>query len=78
MILRHLAFAAASASLLQSQQPVPKIDTTGKALRFDFPGMLIGVAEYEEGPTGTTVFYFPKGIKAAVDARGGAPRHGKH
>ena len=73
MILRHLAFAAASASLLQSQQPVPKIDTTGKALRFDFPGMLIGVAEYEEGPTGTTVFYFPKGIKAAVDARGGAP-----
>ena len=73
MILRHLAFAAASASLLHSQQPVPRIDTTGKALRFDFPGMLIGVAEYEEGPTGTTVFYFPKGIKAAVDARGGAP-----
>jgi L-aminopeptidase/D-esterase-like protein len=35
--------------------------------------MRIGVAEYEEGPTGTTVFYFPKGVKAAVDARGGAP-----
>ena len=35
--------------------------------------MLIGVAEYEEGPTGTTVFYFPQGVKAAVDARGGAP-----
>ena len=62
-----------SATSLQAQQPVPRVDTTGLALRFDFPGMLIGVAEYEEGPTGTTVFYFPKGVKAAVDARGGAP-----
>ena len=62
-----------SATSLQAQQPVPRVDTTGKALRFDFPGMLIGVAEYEEGPTGTTDFYFPKGVKAAVDARGGAP-----
>jgi len=35
--------------------------------------MLVGVAEYDEGPTGTTVFYFPKGVKAAVDVRGGAP-----
>ena len=59
--------------MLQAQQPLPKIDTTGKSIRFDFPGMLIGVAEYEEGPTGTTVFYFPRGVKAAVDARGGAP-----
>ena len=53
--------------------PVPRTDSTGVALHFDFPGMRIGVAEYEEGPTGTTVFYFPKGVKAAVDARGGAP-----
>jgi L-aminopeptidase/D-esterase-like protein len=35
--------------------------------------MLVGVAEYDEGPTGTTVFYFPKGAKGAVDMRGGAP-----
>lgn len=53
--------------------PIPKSDKTGPSLKFDFPGMLVGVAEYEEGPTGTTVFYFPKGIKGAVDARGGAP-----
>lgn len=27
----------------------------------------------DEGPTGTTVFYFPDGVKGAVDIRGGAP-----
>lgn len=40
-------------------------------LRFEFPGMNIGVAENEEGPTGTTVFYFPNGVMAAGDIRGG-------
>jgi L-aminopeptidase/D-esterase-like protein len=35
--------------------------------------MRIGVAEYDDGPTGTTVFYFPKGVKAATDVRGGSP-----
>lgn len=43
------------------------------ALEFDFPSVLVGVAEYEEGPTGATVFYFPKPVMAAVDVRGGAP-----
>lgn len=41
-------------------------------LKFEFPGMSVGVAEYEEGPTGTTVFYFPNGVMAAGDIRGGA------
>lgn len=41
-------------------------------LKFEFPGMRIGVAENEEGPTGTTVFYFPDGVMAAADIRGGA------
>src|SRR5829696_7999381 len=53
--------------------PVPKTDKSGPVLRFDFPGMLVGVAEYDEGPTGTTVFYFPKAVKGAADVRGGAP-----
>src|SRR5262245_60974704 len=53
--------------------PVPKTDQSGPALKFDFPQMLVGVAEYDEGPTGTTVFYFPNGVKGAVDVRGGAP-----
>ena len=42
-------------------------------LQVDFPALRIGVTEYEEGPTGATVFYFPDGVMAAVDVRGGAP-----
>ncbi|HEY5690485.1 MAG TPA: P1 family peptidase [Cyclobacteriaceae bacterium] len=41
-------------------------------LNFNFSGMKIGIAENEEGPTGTTVFYFPDGVMAAADVRGGA------
>jgi len=52
--------------------PIPSVRTDGPELKFDFPGLLIGVAEYEEGPTGLTVFYFPQGVMAAVDVRGGA------
>ena len=42
------------------------------ALTFDFPGLRIGVAEYEAGPTGCTVFSFPRGASTAVDIRGGS------
>jgi L-aminopeptidase/D-esterase-like protein len=52
---------------------LPKTSFEGPAVDFDFPSLRIGVAEYEEGPTGTTVFYFPKRVFAAVDVRGGAP-----
>jgi L-aminopeptidase/D-esterase-like protein len=45
----------------------------GPALELDFPALHIGVAEYDEGPTGATVFYFPHKVMAAVDVRGGAP-----
>ena len=51
----------------------PQTAFDGPALEFDFPTLHIGVAEYAEGPTGATVFYFPKRIMAAVDVRGGAP-----
>ena len=40
-------------------------------LDFDFPGLKIGCAEYEEGPTGCTVFAFAGGVETAVDIRGG-------
>lgn len=79
---RSLTFSVALAcspfvsSLAEAQEaaaPEPRIFTSGSSLRFDFPDMRIGIAEYEEGPTGTTVFYFPQGVKAAVDVRGGAP-----
>ena len=42
-------------------------------LHFDFPAVQVGVAENEGGPTGATVFYFPKPVMAVVDVRGGAP-----
>ena len=49
----------------------PKTQFAGPALEFDFPAFQIGVAEYEEGPTGCTVFYFPNGVATAIDVRGG-------
>jgi L-aminopeptidase/D-esterase-like protein len=45
----------------------------GRALEFDFPGLEIGVAEYEEGPTGCTVFSFGKRASVSIDVRGGSP-----
>jgi 6-aminohexanoate-oligomer endohydrolase len=45
-----------------------------RELRFDFPGLRVGIAEYEEGPTGCTVFHLPPGGAAcSVDVRGGSP-----
>jgi hypothetical protein len=52
---------------------VPRTSLDGPALRFELPGLRIGVAEYEEGPTGCTVFHFPAGAAAATDVRGGSP-----
>ncbi len=48
-----------------------KTEFEGRTLEFDFPSFQIGVAEYEEGPTGCTVFTFPEGASTAIDARGG-------
>src|SRR5207253_7041890 len=36
-------------------------------------GLEIGVAEYDEGPTGCTVFVFPDGAACSTDVRGGSP-----
>jgi L-aminopeptidase/D-esterase-like protein len=50
----------------------PHVSFDPPALAFDFPGLRIGVAEYEEGPTGCTVFHFARTVQCAVDIRGGA------
>ncbi|GAB3716226.1 P1 family peptidase [Nocardiopsis oceani] len=39
---------------------------------YDFPGVEVGSAVYEEGPTGATVVHVPAGARMAIDARGGA------
>ena len=36
------------------------------------PALHIGVAEYAEGPTGCTLFYFPDGVAVVADVRGGS------
>jgi L-aminopeptidase/D-esterase-like protein len=51
--------------------PVTAFDL--ELFEFDFPTLEVGVAEYEEGPTGCTVFHFPKGSTVVTDIRGGAP-----
>ncbi len=57
-----------------SPTPAPRTEFEGPELRFEFPGLRIGVAEYDEGPTGCTVFRLPAGGAAcAVDVRGGSP-----
>ena len=51
---------------------VPRTSFDGRALTFDFPGLTVGVAEYEEGPTGCTVFSFAKTAALSTDVRGGS------
>jgi L-aminopeptidase/D-esterase-like protein len=50
----------------------PHIPTGGRWLDFDLPGLRVGVAEYDEGPTGCTVFAFDNGAVFAADVRGGS------
>src|ERR1700733_14382834 len=52
---------------------LPSESKPSPCLRFEFPGLRVGVAEYPEGPTGVTVFHFPEQEFGAVDTRGGAP-----
>jgi 6-aminohexanoate-oligomer endohydrolase len=52
---------------------VPKTAFEGPRLEFDFPALQIGVAAYEEGPTGCTVFRFAHDPTSVIDVRGGYP-----
>jgi L-aminopeptidase/D-esterase-like protein len=52
---------------------VPKTAFDVPALEFDFPALQIGVAAYEEGPTGCTVFRFLRDPTSVIDVRGGFP-----
>ena len=60
--------------------PRPRTEfPNARCLGFDFPGLEIGVAEYDEGPTGCTVFHLPKTASLAIDVRGGSPGvNGQH
>ena len=81
MIHRFVIFAlfasiAGAVGAAPSAAPPPHviyIPEGGPGVSFDFPDLRVGVAEYEDGPTGTTVLYFPKRALVAIDVRGGAP-----
>ena len=80
--LPRTAAAALAAILLAAPNParpgapddqsglVPLLNQGGKELRFDWPMIKIGTAEYKEGPTGVTVFRFGRKVLAAYDVRG--------
>jgi L-aminopeptidase/D-esterase-like protein len=52
---------------------VPVTTPMGPVLQFDWPLVSVGIGQYEEGPTGVTVFRFGRKVMAAVDVRGGSP-----
>lgn len=52
---------------------IPQTEYEGRVLKYDFPELYVGIAEYKEGPTGCTVFYFPKDVISVADVRGGFP-----
>jgi len=57
-----------------SAELTPKTTFEGRELSFDFAGLEIGVAEYDEGPTGCTVLHFRDGpVACSTDVRGGSP-----
>lgn len=81
-VLVALAWAAAGAVRPGAATPqlgpleagaVARTSFSTPALRFEFPGLRVGVAEYDEGPTGATAFLFERPVALAVDVRGGAP-----
>ncbi|MBS0394777.1 MAG: P1 family peptidase [Proteobacteria bacterium] len=63
--------AAPSAAAADQSALVPVVNAGERLLRFDWDAIRVGTGEYEEGPTGTTVFYFPQRAALAVDVRGG-------
>src|SRR5690242_14303145 len=66
--------ARARHTFLLSMMPLrPHVPAAAPAHQFPFPGVRVGVAEYEDGPTGITLFHFPERAFAVVDVRGGSP-----
>lgn len=65
------AYAAPDDAVPNDQSQLqPLVNAGGTPLRFDWPMLRIGTAEYKEGPTGVTVFTFARPVLAAHDVRG--------
>ncbi|WP_116367578.1 P1 family peptidase [Parahaliea mediterranea] len=64
--------AGAQPAAQQTLQPV--VNQAGaRVLEYDWPAFKVGTGQYEEGPTGVTVFHFAEKSQVAVDVRGGGP-----
>ena len=62
-----------SASQHASHALVRQTSDAPPVLAIDLPDLRIGIAEYDEGPTGCTVFAFDRPALVATDVRGGLP-----
>jgi L-aminopeptidase/D-esterase-like protein len=70
-VLATSAFAAPDSTVPNDQSQLqPLVNQGGRELKFDWPMLRIGTAEYKEGPTGVTVFSFARPVLATVDVRG--------
>ena len=58
---------------MKQQDLTPTTGIHGATVAIDFPGLRVGIAEYDEGPTGCTVLAFDQPAELLVDVRGGAP-----
>jgi L-aminopeptidase/D-esterase-like protein len=70
-VLTSSAFALSDDSIPNDQSNLqPIVNKGGTELKFDWPMIQVGTAEYKEGPTGVTVFRFDRKVSAAYDVRG--------
>jgi L-aminopeptidase/D-esterase-like protein len=70
-LLTTSALAFTDESIPNDQSQLQQVvNEGGQELRFDWPMIQTGTAEYKEGPTGVTVFRFGRKVLAAYDVRG--------
>jgi L-aminopeptidase/D-esterase-like protein len=69
-----VALLGAAPSVRPDQSSLPYLVNQGeRVLEFDWPTILVGTAEYPDGPTGVTVIRFARRVFGAVDVQGGGP-----
>ena len=68
-----LSLLCAGSTYAAQEALQPLLNAGESKLEFDWPMLQIGTGEYQEGPTGVTVFRFARRVLGAVDVRGGGP-----
>lgn len=69
-LLLHSVCASLAADQSELQ---PLINAHDRVLELDWPMIHVGTGQYEDGPTGVTVFHFQKKVLVAMDVLGGSP-----